>query len=302
MKPKAPLPLKDGVAPSYLWLQQEPGLWEGVGMLAFLCARFPAISEAAWRQRMARGEVVNQQGEALTPMSPYRRGDCIFYYRDLDGSEEAIPFEETILHRDDHLLVVDKPHFVPVIPTGRFLHESLLVRLKKKTGLADLTPIHRLDRETAGVIIFSHNPDSRGAYQSMFQQRTMDKTYEALAGMLEGRDFPFVYRSRLVDADKFFLMREEEGEANSETHIDLIERRGERALYRLNPVTGRKHQLRVHMAALGVPIVNDNFYPHTVPAGAADNYDTPLKLLARSIAFTDPLSGDVRYFESLRKL
>ncbi|MFJ9531742.1 RluA family pseudouridine synthase [Herbaspirillum sp. NPDC101396] len=300
MKPTAPLPLKDGVAPSYLWLQDAAGSWSN--MLDFLAARFPGVTEEAWRLRMARGEVVNQDGVALAPDSPYRRGDCIFYYRDLEGSEAPIPFTEQILHQDAHLLVVDKPHFVPVIPTGRFLHESLLVRLKKKTGLADLTPIHRLDRETAGVIIFSHNPASRGAYQAMFQQRTMDKTYEALAGMLEGRSFPFVHRSRMVDADKFFLMREEEGEPNSETHVDLIERRGVLGLYRLNPVTGRKHQLRVHMAALGVPIVNDNFYPHVVPAGMADDYDAPLKLLARSIAFTDPLSGDVRYFESLRTL
>ncbi|RFB73343.1 MULTISPECIES: pseudouridine synthase [unclassified Herbaspirillum] len=300
MKPTAPLPLRDGVAPSYLWLQEAAGLWSN--MLDFLTARFPGVTEEAWRQRMARGEVVNQDGVMLTPASPYRRGDCIFYYRDLEGSETPIPFTEQILHQDAHLLVVDKPHFVPVIPTGRFLHESLLVRLKKKTGLADLTPIHRLDRETAGVIIFSHNPASRGAYQAMFQQRTMDKTYEALAGMLEGRSFPFVHRSRMVDADKFFLMREEEGEPNSETQVDLIERRGALGLYRLNPVTGRKHQLRVHMAALGIPIVNDNFYPHVVPAGMADNYDAPLKLLARSIAFTDPLSGDVRYFESLRTL
>ena len=300
MKPTAPLPLRDGVAPSYLWLQDAAGSWSN--MLDFLAARFPGVTEEAWRQRMARGEVVNQDGVALTPASPYRRGDCIFYYRDLEGSEAPIPFTEQILHQDAHLLVVDKPHFVPVIPTGRFLHESLLVRLKKKTGLTDLTPIHRLDRETAGVIIFSHNPASRGVYQAMFQQRTMDKTYEALAGMLEGRSFPFVHRSRMVDADKFFLMREEEGEPNSETQVDLIERRGALGLYRLNPVTGRKHQLRVHMAALGVPIVNDNFYPHVVPAGMADNYDAPLKLLARSIAFTDPLSGDVRYFESLRTL
>jgi tRNA pseudouridine32 synthase / 23S rRNA pseudouridine746 synthase len=298
MKPVSPLPLRDGVAPSYLWLPQ--GQWDD--MLTFLCARFPAIPEATWRERMARGHVVDQAGQVVTPQTPYQRGACIFYYRDLDGDEAEIPFEEQILYRDDHLLVVDKPHFVPVIPTGRFLHQSLLVRLKKKTGLADLTPIHRLDRETAGVIIFSLDPASRGAYQSLFQQRRVEKTYEAVAGLLTGRSYPFTHCSRMVDADKFFLMREVPGQANSETHIDLIERRGEQGLYRLNPVTGRKHQLRVHMAALGVPIVNDLFYPSAIPAGTADNYQAPLQLLARSIAFVDPLSSDVRYFESRRSL
>ncbi len=293
----SPLPLKAGVSASYLWLPQEQ--WDD--MLVFLCARFPAVPESAWRERMARGEVVDSAGVMLVPQTPFRPGTCIFYYRAVDDEAE-IPFEEHILYRDDHLLVVDKPHFVPVTPTGRFLQQSLLVRLKRKTGLADLTPMHRLDRETAGVILFSLNPASRGAYQTMFQQRSMDKTYEALAGILVGRAFPFVHCSRLVDADKFFLMREAAGTPNSETHVDLIEQRGDLGLYRLNPVTGRKHQLRVHMAALGVPILNDQFYPDTVPAGSADNYDAPLKLLARSIAFTDPLSGDVRYFESLRKL
>jgi tRNA pseudouridine32 synthase/23S rRNA pseudouridine746 synthase len=298
MKPVAPLPLKDGVAPSYLWL--PPGQWDD--LLTFLCERFPAISAQAWQTRMARGEVVDASGQVLAPQSPVQRGTCIFYYRDLEGAEQQIPFEEQILYRDDHLLVVDKPHFVPVIPTGRFLQQSLLVRLKRKTGLADLTPIHRLDRETAGVIIFSLNSASRGAYQSLFQQRRMDKCYEALAGMLGGCSFPFVHCSRLVDADKFFLMREVAGTPNSETHIDLIERRGELGLYRLNPVTGRKHQLRVHMASLGVPILNDQFYPVTVPAGASDNYDAPLKLLARSISFIDPLDGQARHFESQRSL
>jgi tRNA pseudouridine32 synthase/23S rRNA pseudouridine746 synthase len=197
----------------------------------------------------------------------------IWYYRELD-EETPIPFEERILFQDEHLLVVDKPHFLPMIPTGRFLHETLLVRLKRKLELPHLTPIHRLDRETAGVVIFSHNLATRGTYQSMFQKRSIRKVYEALAPALEGRDFPFTYRSRMVDGEKFFVMKEEEGEPNSETLVELIERRGGLARYRLHPHTGRKHQLRLHLASLGVPILNDDFYPVALPC-KGDDFSSP---------------------------
>ncbi|MEG2963154.1 MAG: pseudouridine synthase, partial [Janthinobacterium sp.] len=229
-----------------------------------------------------------------------RRGMRIFYYRELER-ETPIPFQEEILFQDEHLIVVDKPHFLPMTPGGRFVQETLLTRLKKRLDCADLTPIHRLDRETAGVVIFSRQIASRGAYQSLFQRREVHKTYEALAPVLEGRDFPFTYRSRMVDGDKFFLMREEAGEANSETLIDVIERRGGVNLYRLQPHTGRKHQLRVHLASLGIPIVNDAFYPVALPC-KEDDMSQPLQLLARAIDFTDPLSGAPRHFESRRSL
>jgi tRNA pseudouridine32 synthase/23S rRNA pseudouridine746 synthase len=292
----APLPMRDGVAPSYLYLPE--GQWPD--LITFLVARFPDVAEASWRERMARNEVVDGDGHVLAPHSAFRRGLRIFYYRELEA-ETPIPFKEEILFMDQHLVVVDKPHFLPMIPTGRFLHETLLVRLKKTLGEAALTPIHRLDRETAGVVIFSRSEGTRGAYQSMFQQRVIEKEYEALAPRLAGAEFPFTYRSRMVDGDKFFIMKEEPGEPNSETLIDVIEHRADCTLYRLHPYTGRKHQLRLHLASLGIPIINDAFYPIALPC-KQDDVSHPLKLLARRIAFTDPLSGERREFRSRRAL
>jgi tRNA pseudouridine32 synthase/23S rRNA pseudouridine746 synthase len=288
--------MRDGVAPSYLYLPE--GQWPD--LITFLVARFPDVAEASWRERMARNEVVDGDGKVLAPHSAFKRGLRIFYYRELEA-ETPIPFQEEILHMDQHLVVVDKPHFLPVIPTGRFLHETLLVRLRKALGEEDLVPIHRLDRETAGVVIFSRNAASRGVYQSMFQKRVIDKEYEALAPLLEGATFPFTYRSRMVEGDKFFVMKEEAGEPNSETLIDVIEQRGALALYRLYPHTGRQHQLRVHLSALGIPIVNDAFYPVALPC-KQDDVSQPLQLLARAVSFIDPLSGDWREFRSRRSL
>ena len=292
-----PLPVRHGLAPSYLWLPQ--GRWPT--LLAFLCAQFPNIDQAVWIARMQKGEVVNQRGDVLSSDAPFKTGDCVYYYREVEH-ESRIPFEATILFQDDHLLVADKPHFLPVIPTGKYVRETLLVRLKAQTGIDDLVPIHRLDRETAGVIVFSKQAATRGTYQSLFQQKQMHKTYEALAGFRDDLVFPMVYRSRLVRAEQFFLTAEEVGEPNAETHIDLIERVGALARYRLNPVSGKKHQLRVHLNSLGIPIANDAFYPVAVADGTPDDFDKPLKLLARSIGFTDPLTGKERYFESALSL
>jgi tRNA pseudouridine32 synthase/23S rRNA pseudouridine746 synthase len=198
--------------------------------------------------------------------------------------------------------VADKPHFLPVVPAGRFLHETLLVRLKRKTGLERLVPVHRLDRETAGVVLFSLNPASRGAYVSLFRERKVRKVYEALARTLPGLGLPLTRRSRLVTGEPFFRMREVEGEPNSETHIDVLRRLNGVSLYQLSPVTGRKHQLRVHLSALGIPIVNDRLYPEVSSAAGDDDFSNPLKLLARSVSFLDPLTGRERHFESGRKL
>lgn len=292
----APLPVRDGVGPSFLWIPE--GCWDNLHH--FLLERFIEVDPATWDARLAGGEVVDLHGKPLAPDSAVTRGMCIFYYRDA-GPETPIPFEETILYRDEHIVAVDKPHFLPVTPAGRFVHETLLVRLRKQYGWNELVPLHRLDRETAGVVLFSHNPDTRGIYQALFRERAMEKIYEAIAPRRADLSFPLQRRSRIVPGTPFFRMCEEDGDPNAETRIDIIERRGDYDLYRLEPVTGKQHQLRVHMAALGMPILHDDFYPDALPC-KGDDFSRPLQLLARRLAFIDPLTGERRVFTSARNL
>ncbi|MDQ1362265.1 MAG: tRNA pseudouridine32 synthase / rRNA pseudouridine746 synthase [Pseudomonadota bacterium] len=295
-KKATPLPVREGISPNHVWL--PVGNW--ATMLEFLAERFPGISETVWRERMARGNVADEQGTMIDLQSPYRAGARLYYYRELE-SETVIPFEETIIFQNEHILVADKPHFLPVAPSGRFLKETLLARLKRKLCIDHLVPLHRLDRETAGLVIFSKNILTRDLYHALFRERRICKTYEALARFDGERSYPFIYRSRLAEAEEFYRRREIPGEPNSETHIDIIELRGESALYKLNPVTGKTHQLRVHMAALGMPIVNDVCYP-VLRNWKGDDFSNPLQLLAKSLDFADPVSGEACRFVSARKL
>ena len=296
MKAQPPLPTKDGVGPSCVAL--PPGPWLTIS--DFLIDRFPAVSAATWQARMQQGELVDEQGVAVSPQQPYRSGIRLYYYRSTPD-EPRLPFDEVVLFQDELLIVADKPHFLPVTPGGRHLQETLLVRLKRRLDIATLAPLHRLDRETAGVVVFAVQPDTRGAYQALFAQRQVTKHYEAIAPWRPALSFPLTHRSRLVQDDHFLRMREVPGAPNAETLIEVLEVQGDLARYRLTPLTGRTHQLRVHCAALGMPIAGDRMYPTLLPADT-DDHATPLQLLARSIAFVDPVSGERRCFDSSRQL
>ena len=290
------LPTKNGVGPSCVGL--PAGNWRSI--TDFLVERFPAITREVWLERMAHQLVMDEFGGLVTPERPYPGPMRIYYYRAVDV-EARIPFEEAVLYQDDHLVVADKPHFLPVTPSGHYLQETLLVRLKKRLGIDTLIPIHRIDRETAGLVLFSTQPDERNAYQALFRDHAVTKHYEAIAPWRQDLTWPITRKSRIVEDEPFFRQREVPGQPNSETHMDVIEKSGGLARYALSPVTGKKHQLRVHMNALGLPILNDLMYP-PVAETPDDDYRLPLQLLAKSIAFTDPVTGQARHFQSQRTL
>ena len=269
-------------------------------MLDFLAQRLPAVSRAQWLERLDAAEVVDEYGAVVTPERAFQPGIRLYYYRSLPD-EPPLPFEEAVLYQDEHLLVADKPHFMPVTPSGRYLHQTLLVRLKQRLGLAELSPLHRIDRETAGLVLFSVQRSTRGLYQALFRNRQITKHYEAVAPWRADVAFPREHRSRLEESPQFFRMHEVPGTPNTHTRMDLLEVTGDWARYRLSPITGKRHQLRVHMAALGLPLRNDAFYPvvNDPPEG---DYSSPLQLLAQSLEFTDPLTGERRHFDSARSL
>ena len=297
-------PTRDGVGPSCV--ATLPGAWPTAA--DFLAERLPVLDAAQWRERMAAGDVLSVDGRPLPPDAPHVAHTKLWYWRALPA-EPHIPFEAEVLFQDELLVAVDKPHFLPMTPKGRYVQETLLVRLKRRLGIDTLVPMHRLDRETAGVVLFTVQPATRHAYQSLLRDRSVEKVYEAVAPWRGDLALPHTRSSRLQErAEAFMQMAEVAGEPNAQTRIELIRRVAcEPALahYRLSPLTGQKHQLRTHMAALGVPICGDRIYPVLQPdtaPGAEPDYSQPLQLLARSIGFVDPVSGAARRFESRRTL
>ena len=342
--------MRDGVSASRVAV--HPGPW--VTVAQFLQARMPTVAD--WHQRLLRGEVLDATGRAVHERAPAEAGAVLWYWRQ-PPPEPRLPFEVEVLFQDEHLVIVDKPHFMSVTPGGQHLHETVLVRLKKQLQIGTLVPMHRLDRETAGVMAFIVRPDDRNAYQGLPREQRVHKVYEAVAPWRADLLLPQVYSSRLAsqDGDGFMQMLTLPGEPNAHTRIELIQRwdapagadpdasasasasagavadadadadAGDDAAqpraplatptaatpsttlahYRLTPLTGRKHQLRVQLCALGLPIVGDRIYPRLWPQpapGTTPDYSQPLQLLARELTFTDPCNGQPRHFVSRRRL
>lgn len=280
----APLPVRDGLGPARVRLR-------GGAVLAELTARFGAQARA----KVLAGEVVGADGAVIDATTVLPAGASVYLYRERPD-EVPVPFGVPVLHRDDDIVVVDKPHFLATMPRGRHVAQTALVRLRRELGLPELSPAHRLDRLTAGVLLFTARRDVRGAYQTLFSRGLVAKTYLARAGVDPELELPRVVKSRIIKRRGHLQAVCEPGAPNAETRVELVSADG---LYRLTPRTGRTHQLRLHMASLGVPIEGDPLYPNVIDV-APDDFSAPLRLLAQRIEFTDPLTGDRREFVSRR--
>ncbi|QWV92213.1 pseudouridine synthase [Geomonas oryzisoli] len=270
-------------------------------VFAFLVERFPKIPREVWESRIAQGKVLGEDGAPVGMDTPYAPQKRVFYFREL-VAEREIPFPEEILFQNDELLVACKPHFLPVTPGGAYLNQSLLHRLRERTGIHHLVPLHRIDRETAGLVLFSVNPKTRGRYGGLFRDGCIEKEYRAVSvGRVPDGRGSWLVESRLVPGDPWFVMGTEPGIPNARSQIQLLEERDGRALFALSPLTGKTHQLRVHLSSLGMPILNDRLYPRLQPR-QPDDFDRPLQLLAQRLRFKDPISGKWQEFQSDRNL
>lgn len=291
----------EGVSASRVYLPADQA---HANLLSFFVMQFPHIAKEEWVSRFNEGLILDQEGHALAVNDAYLPNTHLIYFRRLEREPE-IPFEEKILYQDEHILVADKPHFLPVTPSGLYLHQTLLNRLKKTTGIQTLSPIHRIDRDTAGLVIFSVNPNERAQYQNLFRDRVVKKVYEAIAPYTKELDqkLPMNYQSRLEESEHFLQMHEVPGEPNSDTLIEILEVNAPYARYRLTPGSGKKHQLRCHLNSLGVPIKNDQIYPILTPYQEYDlDFSKPLQLLAKEVSFQDPITGQPRVFSSQKTL
>ncbi|WP_037670567.1 RluA family pseudouridine synthase [Streptomyces griseus] len=297
--PPSPLPQRDGVDPVRVRLPGE-GTWATVR--EHLVDRLTGAGPGAVDGMFDAGLVVGADGRAVAPDAAYVPGMFVWFHRELPP-EVPVPFPLDVVHRDEHIVVVDKPHFLATTPRGAHVTQTALARLRRELGIPALGAAHRLDRLTAGLVLFTVRPEERGAYQTLFRDRRVRKEYEAVAPYDPELALPRTVRSRIVKERGSLTAREVEGEPNAVSHVELTEHRADGlARYRLVLATGQTHQLRVHLNALGVPILGDPLYPvvrDPVPAG---DFRRPLQLLARALEFTDPVTGVAHRFRSGRTL
>ncbi len=285
-------------SPSKLSLPQiNPGV---TTVLEYLVIKFPEITSDVWKQRMADGKVHWHDGDLINSSSPFAAQQRVYYYREVDN-EPVVPFEEKIIFQDELIVVAYKPHFLPVTPGGGYVEECLQNRLRNKTGNHQLQAMHRIDKATAGLVLFSVNPDSRQHYHHLFSSHQVKKTYKAIANTHDNpptNNQQWEIKNRLEKTGTRFLMHIVEGPANSHSLIRCLQCSADKALFELNPITGKTHQLRLHMQSLGWPILHDSYYPELLERAKPDDFSKPLQLLAQQLQFIDPITEQVRSFSS----
>ena len=288
--------------PSYVVLPRiSPSNPPYLTVLDFLMAKFQQIPPTVWLERIKQGKVHWQCGQLITAKTPYEATKRVYYFREV-SVEKKVPFTEEILYQDEHKIIVYKPHFLPVTPGGDYVNECLVHRLRIRTGIDTIAPAHRLDKDTAGVMLMTINPDTRHAYHQLFLEGRIKKTYQAVAEINQSvalQELPksWTVKNRLERGVPSFTMQVVDGLSNSHSEIKLLQINHGLGLFELEPVTGKTHQLRVHMQSLGLPILHDRFYPVLQPKGD-DNYDQPLQLLAKRLQFIDPITQQVNDWQT----
>lgn len=300
------LPMKSGVSPSKVYLPKNTTY---TSVFDYLCVTFCHISRQCWQERFADGQIfapMQDKFVVLNTQSSYQtfQDGYIYYYRSLK-KETPVPFAHHVIFENERLMVVDKPHFLTMTPAGNYVKETLLSRLKDETNNSELSPIHRLDKDTAGLVLFCKDKKYRSTYQSLFDithhNHSIKKIYHAIAPFKKELILPMTLNLHIERGDPFYTMKVSDGVPNSQTVIDIVDKKDNFAKYQLIPITGKLHQLRVHLNHLGIAIKNDPFYPSLCHRQPSD-FDSPLQLLSKYIYLVDPVDNADYFFKSKREL